>query len=309
MKVLWRRWRPRGGERYTSRSQSFGAGDIFDTVDRRITALDLPRRRRGNTTTEYVATLNDQIRDAQRRARQLAKNNETDQSTLAIAWLWALVLQTPRAAEAQAQMNKVSHGYHNRKARLYELIDFNDAFVDSVLAMPEELLPIFEQETKRLMDKICKRVGSRCFSDGGYQAISHGLSREIAGYEGAREDGYEVEMANRSTDALGIDMRITDPVSLCTLNIDTKTRSSYRYRISNLKREGRLSEEEMLMAERNGFARVYNGQIPVVIWRIDSAAIGGIVNFTLQDNDVLVGQLRNIFSRYGVCERVPPKTS
>ncbi len=35
-----------------------------------------------------------------------------------------LVVQTPRAARAQAQMDAHEHGYHNREKRLFELIDF-----------------------------------------------------------------------------------------------------------------------------------------------------------------------------------------
>lgn len=303
--AVWRRWRPRENECYVTRAQSYGAGDIFDTVERRMGRLALPRHRRGLSPQERAAQLADIVREAQHQAAHHERSYDIEDTQRAVYWLWALVIQAPRAAEAQAQMNRTPHGYHNKKARLYELIDFNDAFVSSVLNFPEELLPIFTDETKRLLDKMCKRVGTRCFSNQEYEAITHGLSREIAVYRGVKQEGYEVEMTNRATDALGIDMRITDSVSLCTLNVDTKTRSSYFYRIHDLKREGRLSEEEVLMAERNGFARVYNGTIPVVLWRIDHEVLGNIVNFAFEDDDRLIRQLRDIFSRYGICEIRP----
>ncbi|NCU30654.1 hypothetical protein EOL73_03290 [Candidatus Saccharibacteria bacterium] len=306
--AVWRRWRPRENERYVTRSQSYGAGHIFDVVERRMNKLTLPRRRRGNSPQERAAQLGDIVHEAQYQATHHERSYGIGETSKAVYWLWALVIQAPRAAEAQAQMNRTPHGYHNKKARLYELIDFNDAFVSSVLNFPEELLPIFTDETKRLIDKMCKRVGTRCFSNEEYEAITHGLSREIAVYRGVKQEGYEVEMTNRATDAIGIDMRITDPVSLCTLNIDTKTRSSYYYRVHDLKREGRLSEEEVLMAERNGFARVINGSsIPVVLWRIDHVVLGDIVNFEFEDNEFLIEQLRDIFSRYGICE-IRPET-
>src|SRR5690606_30984045 len=49
-----------------------------------------------------------------------------------------LILQAPGAARAQREMDGHRGGYKNRQARLYELIDFNDTFVDTVLSLNEE---------------------------------------------------------------------------------------------------------------------------------------------------------------------------
>jgi len=216
----------------------------------------------------------------------------------AAAWLYALALQAPRAAVAQEAMDEHPHGYHNKEARLFELIDFNDALVASILALPKFMLPRATLEIKRLCELICKKAGTRCFSDEQFEAIVHGLSREIAVYHGLLQEGYEVEMTNRVSDAFGIDMRVTDPSSFHSVNVDIKTHSAYRYRIEQLRREGRLNDETFLMAERNGFAVVFNGhgaeKTKVVVWKIDHEVLGNVVNFAFENTKILGEQMKVI---------------
>ncbi len=295
----WRRFRPeRPAEPvdWTHTQRDELDADLFVVVQRQVQETRVNKRawRRFRDMSE----LNVSIDTAKHRAEQLSLEHDPH---AAAAWLYTLVLQAPRAAEAQEQMDKHPHGYHNKEQRLLELIDFNDAFVATVLTLPAVCLPHFEDRVKQLLDTMCQKVGTRCFSNEEYQAIVHGLSREIAVYRGAQTEGYEVEMTNRATDAFGIDMRITDPKTFRSVNVDIKTRSSFHYRMNTLAHEGRLSEEEYLMADRNGFAKVYNGRgherTPVVVWRIDHELLGSIECFSFVDTAPLGTMLRDIMFR------------
>lgn len=225
------------------------------------------------------------------------------------AWLRALILQAPRAAEAQQQMDRYRHGYRNKEERLYELIDFNDAFVATVLALPDSELDRFAVEAKHLMDWFCKRVGSKNFSEGQYNGIVQGLSREIAIYRGAEAEGFDVHMTERTKDALGIDMVITDPATGKFLNIDCKAPSSFRHRIYKLLHEKRLSEDEVSAAEQLGFIAELNGRgrerAEVIVWRISREEYGEISAFGFPDTKPLGAKIRDIMRIYGQDGRSP----
>lgn len=288
-KITWRRWRPHGAPVHLDlpiNSRSVET-DPFVLVHQRLKQQPLGRTRWKRSHDFQI--LNQLIDNA----KSVATKTNT-----AVDWLYALSLQAPRAAVAQKIMDEHPHGYHNKEARLFELIDFNDAFVASILVLEKNVLPRAVLEIKNLAEQSCKKAGTRCFSDEQFQAIAHGLSREIAVYLGLQREGYEVEMTNRVSDAFGIDMHVTDPKTLQKINIDIKTRSAYRYRIEQLRREGRLSDETLLMAERNGFAVVFNGhgseRTKVVIWCIDHELLGPIVNFSFENTELLAAQLRHI---------------
>ena len=83
----------------------------------------------------------------------------------ATEWLTLLILRAPGAARAQHQMDKHPHGYRNQQARLFELIDFNDAFVSTVLALSDDQRRGFIEAVKREIDAFCERVGSRSDAD------------------------------------------------------------------------------------------------------------------------------------------------
>jgi len=249
-----------------------------------------------------VAHLKPMIEQAKRDAEEAEK---TGQLSGAVAWAWlkALVLQAPQAALAQVQMDKHPHGYKSRGERLYELIDFNDAFVATVLALPEKELAQFEVELRRLLDWFCKRVGVRGFSDKQYSAIVHGLEREIAVFRGVQKEGLQAFMTNRTSDALGIDMIITDPSTSRRVNIDCKAPSAYRHRIYDLLREGRLRPEEVTAAEMLGYIGEINGhkgeRVKVILWRIDTAQYGEITSFGFTDTTELGRAIRAIINTYG----------
>jgi len=239
-------------------------------------------------------------------AKREAENTEkSSQLSGAVAWAWlkALVLQAPQAALAQVQMDRHPHGYKSRGERLYELIDFNDAFVSTVLALPTGELADFAIELRRLMDWFCKRVGVRTFTDEQYEAIVHGLEREIAVYRGVQAEGLRVQMTNRASDALGIDMVISDPSSGKSVNIDCKAPSAYRHRIYDLLREGRLREDEVMAAEVLGYIGEINGhkgqKVKVILWRIDTAKYSEIRSFGFTDTTEIGKSIRAILETYG----------
>lgn len=218
-----------------------------------------------------------------------------------IAHLEALIIQAPRAAKAQRQMDKHPNGYHNGSARLYELIDFNDAYVSTVLVCPEELLPNFDEEVKYLIDRLCKQLHVPSFSNEQWEAITHGLSREIAVYRGAISEGLEATMTSRTQDAMGVDMVISDGQR--SVNIDVKTRSSFHFRLKDLAREGRITAEKAAWAEEAGYCDIVNGHgaeaIETVLLRIDHEELGGIVDFSFENSHLLGNQIRQILAKLG----------
>src|SRR5690606_279189 len=105
-------------------------------------------------------------------------------------FLASLILQAPNAVRAQREMDRRHGGYNNRQARLFELIDFNDTFVDTVLSLDEPLLTDFTQRLWHEIDIFCNAQRVDSFSLRQFDAIVHGLSREIAVYRGAKREGY-----------------------------------------------------------------------------------------------------------------------
>ncbi len=214
-----------------------------------------------------------------------------------------LVLQAPRAALAQAQMDAHPHGYHDREKRLYELIDFNDTFVSTVLAEPQEALASFSDRIWRIMTNFCVAQKTPMFLRDQYDAIVRGLAREIAVYLGARREGFDVEMTSRTEDAFGIDMVIRDPVSGKHINIDVKTPSAFRYRLEDLVKEKRITDEQLLQADIDDFITVVNHRdkenVPVTILCVRPEDVGDIVNFQFQNTKQLGTLLRHIVAVSG----------
>lgn len=234
--------------------------------------------------------LEDRITDQRERA---------EQTQTALDLLVLLILQAPRAAAAQIAMDAHTHGYRDRHARLFELIDFNDSFDSTVLACADEILGTFVERAKKEMDWLCRRLKAQCFSDRQYEAIVHGLSREIAVFRGALTAGFSVRMTSRKDDAFGIDMVIGDVATGRELNVDCKTASSYFLRLQDLTREGRISAAEETQAEKDGFVRVVNRgdgrSVEVTILRIDSSLLGAITNFSFENPQRFVELLQRAF--------------
>lgn len=215
------------------------------------------------------------------------------------ALLDSLLAQTPAAVRAQRSMDSHPHSYHTNKVRLYELIDFNDTFVSLALALEPADRHGFIERLRLAMQRYCKEHDSPMFSDEQFDAITRGLSREVAVYLGARQQGYEAAMTSRREDAMGVDMVLTDPATGRLLNIDCKTSSAFHFRLKDLVHQGRLTHEAVLKAEQVGFAHVVNGQgedaIAVTLLRIDPNEMGDIVDFTFKQPEMLGTQLRIIF--------------
>jgi len=265
----WHHWRPRWRKRRQYRSQ-----------ERLPLGVDHLER----TIEEY------------KRRAELANGSDK-----AILLEKLLVLQAPRAALAQAEMDAHQGGYHNREARLYELIDFNDTFVSAVLAQPKERLGGFVERVHAAMRKFCVSQKTIMFSDEQFEAIVKGLSREIAMYLGARQEGFEVNMTSRAEDAFGIDMVITDLDTHRFLNVDCKTPSAFRYRLDDLEKEGRITTEQLLKADQDDFITVVNrqnnGSVPVTVLCVRPERLGDIVNFRFVNTRPLGELLHYIFIR------------
>lgn len=209
-------------------------------------------------------------------------------------FLASLILQSPNAVKAQHEMDRRHGGYNNRQARLFELIDFNDTFVDTVLSLDEELLADFTQRLWHEIDIFCNSQRVDGFSLRQFDAIVHGLSREIAVYRGAKKEGYIARMTSRSQDAMGIDVIITDPDTKKSIAVDVKTKSAFRWRLVELEKRRRIDEEKRLQCELAGFCTMRNGKsesgVDVVLLRIATDRLGKIENYSFADTTAL-GQL------------------
>jgi len=287
-KQLWRRFRPQRAGNIEIVPGSLAP--LYRQAADHVHQLYPGRRLKERLISPIIQSVRDRAR---------AKNDP-------MLWIAALILQSPRAVAAQQQMDKHPHGYHNKQARLYELIDFNDTYVSAVLSMPEADLPSFVDEVKRAMDVFCKQLGVRAFSDEQYEAIVHGLSREIAVFRGAIKEGFSATMTSRAEDAKGVDMIIADPLTGKSINIDCKTHSSYYYRLKQLVREGRMTTEQAGAADLAGYCVVVNGhdneRVRVVLWRIDEETYGTVTNFSFENTAALGRSLHEIIASVAISD-------
>jgi len=234
-----------------------------------------------------------------RRFRPIKQTQETTPGT-SDELLQQLLERTPGAVRAQRSMDAHPGAYHTNKTKLYELIDFNDTYVSLALALPATQHAGFIERLRSEMARHCESVGSPMFSDEQFDAITRGLTREVAVYLGAKQQGFEVNMTSRSQDALGVDMVITDPTTHRSLNVDCKTPSAYHFRIKDLVQQKRLTPEEATHAELEGYAHEVNGRgseaVAVTILRIDPNEVGDITDLTFDEPNLLGTRLRTIFS-------------
>lgn len=214
-----------------------------------------------------------------------------------------LILATPGAAAAQHQMDRHRGGYTDYRARLFELIDFNDTFDRLALLLPDNEVPQFSDRLYDEMVVFGARMHLPVFTEKQFEAITHGLSREIALYRGARKLGYHVRMTSRLQDAKGIDMVITDPDTKRSINVDCKTSSSFHFRLIDLKKKHRLNEGQRLRCELTGVCHVTNGHgrdaVDTILLRLDSDELGKIDMFTFANLEPLREQLTHALDTYG----------
>ncbi len=260
--------------------------DFFDCGEEHIAAL-LQRR----------PEIHDLDRDIDKLRARFAKSN------LASDGYVALLAQIPRAVLAQLQMDKFPHGYRNKQERLYELIDFNDTLVATILAMDEPRRQQFAERTKQAADRICRRVGAPCFSDEQWTAIIRGLTREIAVYLAARENGFNAYMTDRAHDALGIDIQIQDPEDGRYINLDVKTPSSFRHRMEQLVHEGRLTDGQLLEGDRRNYIIEHNGhgsfRAEIIVLCILPDSFGELANWRFVDSRPMRDMLNQLIRDHG----------
>lgn len=238
------------------------------------------------------------IEDANEEAAEQAEHTRT-----ALDQLLLLLLRTPAAARAQQSMDEHPHDHHHRQQRLYALIDFNDAFVSSVMLLSESQRRVFHDHIREDMAHICRLVRVRPFSDEQFEAIVHGLSREIAVYHAANTRDLRAEMTTRDVDAFGVDMRISDDSTGKYINVDCKTRSSFHFRMKDLVRDGRLAQEDMDQAEQDGYCKVVHHRddvaVEIILLRVSGEEFGELNNFRFNDEQLLARRIARIIEQEG----------
>lgn len=292
MQKKWRRFRPivRGRlddqTAYQPESIYAGARQIINEVMRGSRSRIGARRR-------------DVLKDTSEAVRVLRERDPRDPAHL----LALLILQAPNAARAQNEMDSHHGGYRNREARLFELIDFNDTYVETVLSLDDADLVDFADRLKVEIDRFCSVLHTAGFSEKQFEAITHGLSREIAVYRAARSLGYIARMTSRVQDAMGVDMVITDTETKKSINIDVKTRSAYHFRLIELMRERRVDEQKRLHCELAGYCAVRNGRgdqaVDTILLQVDTGRLGEINNYNFDDTGPIATLLSSAINRFG----------
>lgn len=214
------------------------------------------------------------------------------------------LLMVPRAARAQEMMDTHKHNFHDRKTRLFELIDFNDTFVATVLALTPGERHGFSDHLYEAMRQFSRQHKTPNFYEGQYQAIVHGLSREVAVYQAALDSGFNALMSSRTDDAFGVDMQIQDKQTGAYVNIDIKTHSSYYFRLKVLVREQRITQDQAEKALDTGYCPVIhhndNIAVPIVLFRIDHTILGDIVDFAFTDEQRIREKIRYAIDTYSI---------
>lgn len=273
----------------------------------------LPKRKLQTVTIgdDIFADARRQIERVKIRDLETAKSAaiaQSESASTALDNLVLLLLRTPAAARAQQAMDEHPHDRH-RHQRIYELIDFNDAFVSTVLLLTESQRRVFHDHVREEMIRICHMARVHPFSDEQFDAIVHGLSREIAVYLAANTRGLRAEMTSRDVDAFGVDMRITHEASGRYINIDSKTRSSFHFRMKDLVRDGRLAQEDMDRAEQDGFCKVVHHRddiaVEIILLRVSGEEFGELSNFRFNDEQLLANRLVRIIEQEGLREGKP----
>lgn len=288
----WRRFRPRPKPKGIFHDKTLFEYDTIYTKAREIIEDSLHESRNIKHFGRRMKRINEAVR------RLTVRDTRRPEHLLA-----RLILRAPGAAAAQIDMDRHKGGYANRQARLFELIDFNDSYVDTVLSLPEEYLEDFPHRLHHEMEMFCRRMHLPMFTDKQYDSIVHGLDREIALFRTAKKLGYIVRMTSRLQDAMGVDMVITDPNTKKSINVDCKTRSAYHFRLKDLVKQRRIDEERRLRCELMGFCEMQNGSgdkgVCTVLFRLATEELGGIKNFDFINPEALSEQIYRAIDHHG----------
>lgn len=243
-----------------------------------------------------------EVKDLDRKIEEWKK--QAKRTNVTSDWLAAFFAQAPRAVLAQVQMDKHPHGYHDKQARLFELIDFNDTFEGAVLSMNDQERVKFAEQGRRGCEYVCKLLNVPNFSDEQWEAIVRGLSRELAVYLAAQHNGFYAYMTSRAQDAMGIDMQVKEPESGAYINLDVKSPSAFRHRLEELVHEGRLNEHELFTADQQSYAVIHTGHgdqaVEVVLLCILPDKLGEVVNFCFVDESPVRDMLSVLIDRHGL---------
>lgn len=307
----WRRFRPHGRRRRNSPEYTLRWRD--KRVDKQLVTVPQPVKYVCNSTDFFDCAEEEVVSLLQRRPEVNALDKDIDRlrarhekSELPQDGLVALLAQVPRAVLAQLQMDQFPHGYRNKQERLYELIDFNDTLVSTILPMNETLRQQFSERTKQAADRICKRVGAPCFTAEQWTSIIRGLTREVAVYLAAKESGFNAWLTDRAHDALGVDMQVQDPETRRYINIDVKTPSSFRHRMEQLVKERRLTENELLKGDENSYILEHNGhgsyRVEVVVLCILPDLFGDLADWRFVDPEPMRLKLNQLIREHGLSD-------
>jgi hypothetical protein len=249
-----------------------------------------------------------QVKNFDELDRKIENYKEFMDESDAVQWISLLVMQAPRAAHAQAIMDEYPHGYHEREKRLYELIDFNDTLVSAVLLLPELELSTFADGLKKELDHFCEKMYSRVFDSEQFEAIVHGLSREIAVFKAAENAGLNALMASRTADAFGIDMQIADVASGRYINVDCKTSSSFHFRLKTLVKQHRISPRDIVDAETRGWWEIVNRDksgraAKIILLRVSQDELGEIKDFRFVNEQKMVEKIKQILQQRSLSDR------
>lgn len=291
IKNRWRRFRPTTRGRIDDIT-AYEPDSIYAKA--RVVALETYRRVRPR-----VGRRHNIYRQTTEAVRLLRQREVVDTVHL----LALLILQAPGAARAQNELDKRHGGYRNREARVFELIDFNDVFVNTVLALsPVERID-FVERAKAELDYFASLLHVQGFTVEQFEAITHGLSREIAVFLAARRIGYVAHMSSRVQDAMGVDMAITDPDTKKSINIDVKTHSAYHFRLLELTNQNRMDEEKRLQCELAGYCLSMNGRgeqrVETILFRVATDRLGEIRNFEFTDTGPVATLLASAMHDHG----------
>lgn len=224
-------------------------------------------------------------------------------ATSPVRLLALALLLTPQASRAQAMMDAHKNNFHDRKSRLFELIDFNDAFVAAVLSLDKSEEAGFAEHFRAAQKTYAKKHKTPLFTEGQWSAIVHGLSRETAVYFAAQNAGFDVIMTTRTDDAFGVDMQIRERGNGAYINVDCKTHSSFFFRLKELVRQKRLTQDEAIKAQETGYCLIENCRdyscARVVLLRIDHTMLGDIVDFRFADEVKTAQLLHEVVAKFG----------
>lgn len=261
--------------------------DFFDCGEERVVAM-MQRR--------------PEIGDLERRIPKLRKRFESTHEPL--DGLTALLAQVPRAVFAQLQMDKYPHGYRNKQERLFELIDFNDTLVSTILLLDNKHREEFGERTKQAADRVCKRIGVPCFTNEQWTAIVRGLTREVAVYSAARGAGFNAWLTDRAHDALGVDLQVQDPEDGRYINVDVKTPSSFRHRMEQLVHEKRLTERELVIGDQQSYVIEENGhgnsRVQIIVLCILPDLFGELTDWRFVNPEPMRQKLNQLIRDHGI---------